>query len=135
MENADAIRAEKEPQSDEQSILGLSTADLAGLSVKDLTGNETAIRMMLHYYRVLTRDNAVLKNDNNTLKTYVEAYDRQKSNGATGAILLFVSNVSIAFGVNLLTSGTSASGWISLGSGVVMALAGLYFSFRKDRSG
>jgi hypothetical protein len=69
------------------SILGLQTGELAGLSAEELTENPTAIKMLLHYYRQLVDDNISLKNDNNTLKTYVDAYDRQKSNSATGAIL------------------------------------------------
>jgi hypothetical protein len=79
---------------------------LASLSADELTDNPTAIKMILHYYRQLTDDNVRLKNDNNTLKTYVDAYDKQKSNTATSAILLAVSNISIALGVNLLTGST-----------------------------
>jgi hypothetical protein len=76
----------------------------------ELTGNETAIKMLLHYYRELLNDNNRLKNESNTLKTYVDAYDRNKSNSATGSILLGVSNISVGFGVNLLT-GTPTQLW------------------------
>jgi hypothetical protein len=116
-------------------ILGLSTSQLADLSTDELTNNPTAIKMLLHYYRQLTDDNTRLKNDNNTLKTYVDAYGKQKSNTATGGILLGVSNVSIAFGVNLLT-GTAPNVWpgvSSLAVGITMAISGIYFTFLKDR--
>ena len=125
-----------EKQNDQKSsILGLSTSQLADLSADELTDNPTAIKMLLHYYRQLTDDNTRLKNDNNTLKTYVDAYGKQKSNTATGAILLAVSNISIAFGVNLLTGSTPSvrAGVCSLIVGITLVISGIYFTFLKDR--
>jgi hypothetical protein len=121
---------------DHANILGVATDELAGLSVDELTGNATAIKMMVHYYRQLVEENNTLKNDNNTLKTYVSAYERQRSNSATGGILLAVSNVSLGFGINLLTSKDTpaAPGVASLLVGIALILAGAYFSFFKDRS-
>ena len=118
----------------QNSILGLSTDELAAFSVEELKNNETAIKMLMHYYKQLVDENSSLKNETNTLKTYVDAYDKQKSNSATGAILLAVSNISVGFGVNLLTSGSNAPGWCSLGSGMALTIAGIYFSFKKDRA-
>jgi hypothetical protein len=118
------------------NILGLSTSELAGLSVDELNNNPTAIKMLLHYYRLLTDDNNRLKNNNNTLKTYVDAYEKQKSNTATGAVLLAVSNISIGFGVNLLT-GNAPNLWpgiFSLIVGIALVASGIYFTFWKDRS-
>lgn len=128
--NGKAIMTKDENQTDE-NILGLSTNDLAGLSAEELTDNPTAIKMLLHYYRQLVDNNTALKNDNNTLKTYVDAYDRQKTNSATGAILLAVSNISIGFGVNLLTLNTTWPGIASLIVGISLLVTGIYFSFRK----
>ncbi len=130
--------AEGDQQQSHQNsnILGLSTSQLAGLSADELTENPTAIKMLLHYYRQLTDDNTRLKNDNNTLKTYVDAYDKQKSNTATGAILLAVSNISIGFGVNLLT-GSTPNLWPGVSSfivGISLVVSGTYFTFFKDRS-
>ena len=125
-----------EKQNDQKSsILGLSTSQLADLSADELTDNPTAIKMLLHYYRQLTDDNTRLKNNNNTLKTYVDAYGKQKSNTATGAILLAVSNISIAFGVNLLTGSTTSvrAGVCSLIVGITLVISGIYFTFLKDR--
>ena len=113
------------------SILGLSTEQLAGLSAEDLTNNPVAITMLLHYYRKLVDDNTSLRNNNNTLRTYVSAYERYRSSSAVGAILLVANNVSIGFGVNLLTSGVKAQGIASLVSGLAMAAAGTYLKFRK----
>ena len=118
-----------EPQ--DKSILGLSTDELAGLTAEELTENQTAITMLLHYYRQLVDDNSALKNENNTLKTYVEAYGRQRTNTSVGAILLAVSNVSVGFGVNLLTSGNIGPGYSSLAVGASLILAGIFFTFRK----
>ncbi|WP_029147358.1 hypothetical protein [Methylophilus sp. 5] len=115
----------------QNSILGLSTIELAGLTPDELTGNAVAIKMLLHYYRQLVDENNALKNDNNTLKTYVDAYDKQRNNSTVGAILLAVSNVSIGFGVNLLTNGTSWPGLASLIVGTTLTAAGIYITFKR----
>jgi len=87
--------------------------------------------MLLHYYRQLVDDNAGLKNDNNTLKTYADAYERQRNNSATAGLLLAVSNISIGFGVNLLTGSTTWPGIASLAAGVIIAASGLYITFKR----
>jgi hypothetical protein len=74
-------------------ILSLSTADLAGLSTDELTGNKTAVTMVMHYYKQLVDENISLKNNFNTLRTYVNGYAEKKTNARMGAILLFVSNI------------------------------------------
>ena len=121
------------PPQEDQSILGLSTSALAGVQIDDLVNNPTAIRMVMHYYKRLVDDNGTLRNENNTLKTYVDAYERNKSNSHTGAVLIFASNITIGFGVNLLTSQSFAPGTVTFLSGLCMATAGAYFSFLKDR--
>lgn len=120
----------------EHKMLGLSTSEIANVSVEELTGNVTALKMVLHYYRQLSDENRTLKNSNNTLKTYVDAYDKGKSNSAAGAALLTLSSIVVAFGVNLLTGGGSgvAPGWVTFVAGVAIAVGGLYFSFWKDRA-
>lgn len=123
------LAQESPKQSD--SILGLSTGELAGLSSDELTNNSVAIKMLLHYYRQLVDENNALKNDNNTLKTYVDAYGRQRNNSTIGAILLAVSNISIGFGVNLLTNGTSWPGIASLIVGVALTIGGIFITVRK----
>lgn len=90
--------------------------------------------MLLHYYRQLVDENGALKNTNNTLETYVSVYTQQKSDAATSAVLLAVSNVSIGFGVNLLTGGTTWPGVASLITGIGLTVAGLYFAFRRQAS-
>lgn len=133
MANEDANKAEGLGQSPrDAAILGLSTNQLAGLSIDELTGNKTAITMLVHYYRVLLDENTSLRNDLNTAKTYVNGYDRQRSNTAVGAVLLLVANVGIGFGVNLLTSNVVWPGLATLIPGLAMAATGTYFSL-KDR--
>lgn len=111
-------------------ILGLSTSELAGVSVDEVAGNKTAVTMVMHYYKQLSDENTSLRNDLNTLKTYVDGYRTAKQDARTGAVLLAVSNVSIGFGVNLLTNGNTTAGVVTFIPGVVMLLAGLYFSVR-----
>jgi hypothetical protein len=113
-------------------ILGLSTNELAGLSIDELTGNKTAITMLVHYYKGMLEENASLRNDLNTAKTYVAGYDRQKTSASIGAVLLLVANVGVGFGVNLLTSNVVWPGLATLIPGMVFAGVGTYFSL-KDR--
>lgn len=115
----------------DRQILGLSTDQLAGLSVDELTGNKTAITMVMHYYKVLQEENVSLRNDLNTAKTYVEGYATKKSNSVIGAVLLLVANISIGFGVNLLTSDLTWPGLATLIPGLAMAVAGTYFSTKE----
>lgn len=112
----------------QQHILGLSTEQLAGLSIDELTGNKTAITMLVHYYKVLLDENGSIKNDLNIAKTYIGGYDRKKTSAVTGAILLLVANVGIGFGVNLLTNNIVWPGLATLIPGLAMAVAGTYFS-------
>lgn len=90
--------------------------------------------MLMHYYTVLLGENTTLKNDLNTAKTYVAGYEKKKTNTFMGAALLLLSNVLIAFGINLLTAaGTQGSaGWLLLIAGLLLAAAGTAFSL-KDR--
>jgi hypothetical protein len=115
--------------SNDNTILGLPTNELAGLSVEEITGNKTAITMIMHYYKQLVDENMALKNNNNTLQTYVNAYQRNKSNSAIGAILLAISNVSVGFGINLITSGNIFPGLATLIPGLMLIIAGIYFTF------
>lgn len=112
-------------------ILGLSTEQLAGLSIDELTGNKTAITMVIHYYRVLLDENTALRNDRNTLQTYVDSYRVKRTNATVGAILLLVANIGIAFGVNLLTANQVWPGVATLIPGICSALAGTYLSLKE----
>ena len=120
-----------EPPKPGSSFLGFSTEELAGLSSDELTNNGVAIKMLLHYYRQMVDENGALKNDNNTLKTYVDAYEKQKNNSFVAAVLLAVSNISIGFGVNLLTGDAVWPGVASLVAGLAMAGAGLVITFKR----
>jgi hypothetical protein len=116
-----------------ENILGLSTAAIADLTTEELVGNETAIKMLLHYYRKLVDENTTLKNEKNTLDTYVVAYSENKTNSATGAVLLTISNISIGFGVNLLTGSNIWPGIASLIIGIALVFGGIYFTFIKGK--
>lgn len=118
-----------------QTILGLPTSDLAGLSVDEIVGDPVAITMLMHYYKQLVDENNSLRNDLNTLKTYVEGYRSKKLDASIGAPLQVLATILIAFGVNLLTADSStAASWLLLIAGIITALVGLYFSLREDRA-
>jgi hypothetical protein len=112
-------------------ILGFSTSELAGLSVDELTNNKTAITMVMHYYKQLVDENTSLRNDLNTLNSYVNGYRAKKANARIGAILLTVSNVGIGFGVNLLTSSNLWPGLATIIPALGMTGVGLYFSLKE----
>lgn len=115
----------------DRQILGLSTDELAGLSVDELTGNKTAITMVMHYYKVLQEENGSLRNDLNTARSYVEGYGKKKVNATIGAILLLLANISIGFGVNLLTGNQTWPGLATFIPGIFMAAAGTYFAMKE----
>jgi hypothetical protein len=114
-------------------ILGLSTADLAGVSVEELVGNKTAVTMIMHYYKQLSDENVALRNDLNTLKSYADGYNEKRTTSAVGAVLLAASNVGVGFGVNLLTNGSTWPGLATLLPGLGLVATGLYLSLRKPR--
>jgi hypothetical protein len=120
-------KSENLPHKDE-SLLGLSTNQIAGLTVDELLNNKTALTMLLHYYKQLLNDNTTFKNELNTLKTYVEGYERKKIYASMGSILLATSTVLVGFGVNLLTPSTNWPGIVTLSGGVILIAVGLYFS-------
>lgn len=118
----------------DSGFLGISPDKFVEVDVKELVNNETAIKMLLHYYNKLTEENKTQKNDINTYKTYVDAYSKKKSNAATSSVLFVLSNLSIAFAVNLLTKANpDNSGWLLLIMGGTLAASGLYFNFWKDK--
>jgi len=90
--------------------------------------------MVMHYYKQLTDENTALKNERNTLSTYVTGYNQKKSDTRIGAALMAMSNVFLGFGVNFLTGDTPQSpsryGVGLFICGIIMLTVGLYFSLR-----
>ena len=116
------------------NFLGFSTEELAGLSVEEIVGNEPAVKMVMHYYRQLSEENAALKNDFNTATTYVSGYELKRVDVSVGAGLQFVGSLFIAFDVNILTGdGKPAPGYLLLVAGVLGQVFGLYFSLRREK--
>lgn len=125
-----------------ESILGLATDELAGVKVEELLNNATAIKMILHYYRKLVDDNKTQRNEINTLKTYVDAYNQKQFNVTVGAPLMVLSNLMIAFAVNLITGAFQGATinplllWAGIGlflPGFTITVVGVYFSMFKDQ--
>ena len=87
--------------------------------------------MLLHYYTKLVDENSALKNEKNTLETYVQSYEKKKTYAVVAAWLLTLSNLLTGFGVNLLTSGATWPGLATLLPGIGLVAAGLYFSNRE----
>jgi|GEM_PF-1594954 len=117
-------------------LLGFSTDQLAGLTVDQIEGNRTAITMLLHYYKQLNDENQALRNQNNTYKTYIDAYSNKKLFSIISGALFLASNVAIGFGVNLLSSPGSehtGAGLSALIPGLVFAALGTAFTFKEPR--
>lgn len=133
IENQRVVHMSERAEAKKSSILGLETDELAGLSADDLNNNPIAVRMLLHYYRQISDENVALKNTNNTLETYVDAYENQRDDSLVSAVLLALSNILIGFGVNLLTAGNGWPGGVLLVGGVLTLAAGLYFAFRNRK--
>ncbi len=117
-------------QGEGPDLLGLSTSELAGLTVDELLENKTAITMLLHYYSQLVDENNAFKNEVNTLRTYVDGYERKKSFASIGSILLVLSSILTGFGVGLITAQEIWPGIATFIPGLALAIAGLYFSNR-----
>jgi hypothetical protein len=118
-------------KSKEENILGLSTNELAGLTVDEVTNNKTAITMIMHYYKQLVDKNNSLRNDNNTLQTYLDSYKRKKTYTSVGAALLASSNIFTGFGINLITTNQKQfPGWALLIGGLCLLISGLFFSYK-----
>ncbi len=117
-----------------QQMLGLPMDQLAGLSVNELKGNKVAITMVMHYYKQLNDENVALKNERNTLSTYVSGYRQKKSDSRIGAILMAISNVLLGFAINFLTAEPSNNriGGGLLLCGLLMVVAGLYLTLRNE---
>ncbi len=113
-----------------ETILGVSTRELAGLTVDELVDNPTAIKMLMHYYKKLVGENAANQNELNIMRTYVDGYQRKKTYAGVGTLLLATSNILVAFGVNLLTVTIAPPGVVTLASGILVIALGLYFSTR-----
>jgi hypothetical protein len=130
----DKLTSDNSEKKEKDTFLGMSPDSFAEVKSEEVVNNLTAVKMILHYYKKLTEDNQTYKNDLNTYKTYADAFSKKQSNSATSAILLILSNVLIAFGVNFLTSNPPINvGWFLLISGGLSTLAGLYFNFWKDK--
>lgn len=121
-------------QKPDMHILGLSTAELAGVSVDEVVENKTAVTMVMHYYKQLVEENASLKNDLNTLRTYVDGYRTSRNDARIGGALSAMSGIGIAFGSSLLTDHQWWAGAATFVPGISFLICGLYFSFRNQDS-
>lgn len=118
---------------EKSTILGLSAEEVAGLSLNEIVNNEVATKMLLHYYNQIARENESLKNDLNTLNTYVNAYNETKKGARIGTVLMAISNITVAFGVNLLTSNDYIPGTLLMLIGISLAGYGLFLAYFDGR--
>ena len=65
-------------ESHKDSLLGVPTGEIANLSVDDIVNNKSAVTMLFHYYKAMKEENTSLKNERNTLQTYVSAFVKKK---------------------------------------------------------
>ncbi len=87
--------------------------------------------MLLHYYTKLVDENSALRNEKNTLETYVESYETKKTYSSVSAWLLTLSTILTGFGINLITGGSTWPGLATLIPGIGLIIAGLYFANRE----
>lgn len=128
----------KQTKAKSEAFLGISTSELAGLTVEEIVGNKQAVTMVMHYYTQLTEENNSLKNDINTAQTYISEYQLKKSDVSTGSALQFIATIFIGFSINLLTTNESVdsvkhAGWLLFLAGLILGVAGLYFTFREAK--
>lgn len=126
---AERVNNSNDPRANE--VLGVQTDQLAGLSVDEIAGNKVAVTMLLHHYRRFVDENTALRNEGNTLRTYVDAYGKKKVYADIAAWLLALSNIINAIGVNLLTGGSRVPGGVMLVGGVAAMAVGIYFSQKE----
>lgn len=126
---------EEKPKKEEkpkEGFLGFSTEKFAELSLEEIVNNVPAIKMIMHYYKQLVDENNAQRNELNTYKTYVDAFERKKTDSSISAIFFLVSNISIGFGVNILTQqNPHIAGWFLLGFGLISAGVAIYFNFLR----
>jgi len=114
-----------------RGFLGFAIDELAGLTVDEIVGDKPAVTMLLHYYKQLTEENTALKNERNTLSTYVDGFKQKRSDARVGAALGVLGSIFVAAGINLLTSDWhSPIGYVVTAPGIVAQGIGLYFSLR-----
>ncbi len=116
------------------TLLGISAEEIAGLSLDEIVNNEAVTKMLLHYYNQIGKENESLKNDLNTLKTYVSAYNETKKGARIGTVLMTISNFSTAFGVNLITTRDILPGVLLMIIGVAIAGYGIFLAYFDGRS-
>ena len=121
----------RQPPRGGPGFLGFAIDDLAGLTVDEIVCDKPAVTMLLHYYKQLTDENTALKNERNTLATYVDGFKQKRSDARVGAALSFLSSLFVALGINLLTSDVhSPVGYLVTAPGVITQVFALYFSLR-----
>ncbi|MBS0189548.1 MAG: hypothetical protein U0573_08960 [Phycisphaerales bacterium] len=126
-----AIPASNSDATDPQnSVLGVPTDKLAGLSVEEICGNKVAVTMVMHYYKQLVDQNITIRNQLNTANSYVDAYKTKRMFTTIAAILFLIANIGIGFGVNLLTAGSISPGWATLIPAICFAIAAIVFTVR-----
>lgn len=116
----------------EANILGLNTDNIENLDIKEVLDNEPALKMLLHHYKQLNSENNELKTQVNTNQSYIFGYNNLKKNSQFGTALLFLGNIFVAFGVNLLTQNSVTSGLLVFTPGLLMDFTGLYFSLKNE---
>jgi len=104
---------------------------MAGLTVDDVIGNKQAVTMLMHYHAQFEDENVALRNDLNTLKVYVEQYEKKRNDAMISGGLQFLATLFIGFGINILTGdGKPAPGWLLMVAGVLTQIFGLYLALR-----
>ncbi len=117
------------PKKDE-NLLGIDATSLGSLKPKDLINNKPLASTVLTYLRGIEQSNSELQTENETLKTYAIAYDKNKLKSRIGFILNIIASIFIAYGVNLLSNpSTTTAASIFIGAGIILELLVLGLSW------
>lgn len=125
-------RVDEHQDNNGSNKLGIDYGSLGELTANDLKSKKTA-EMVLHYLASLEQDNAELKTTNETLKTYGNAYDTQRSKAKIAAVLSIFAIIAIGFGINILTEDiTNVGGIVLVLIGVALEIYSVYLSSKSQ---
>lgn len=99
------------------------------ITVKQIVGNKTAVRMLINQNETLLNEKYKLEQDVKRLETFERKVSELKNNSIISSIMSVWRSTLIGFGTNWLTDTSSNTiGIVMFSLGVVCELVGIVFS-------